>query len=81
MILQNSQPIAGDVAVLTFHTDHKNQEKGFNITFEFTPDGKTYPADSKICDFTTMVLRFLLASNFLNVLPTVKRNHFGQINN
>lgn len=31
---------AGGVAVFTFHTDHKNQEKGFNITFKFTEGGK-----------------------------------------
>ncbi|KAJ7375581.1 NAP1- protein 2, partial [Desmophyllum pertusum] len=30
---------AGDSVVLTFHTDHKNQEKGFHLTFLFSKDG------------------------------------------
>ena len=38
---ESSQLLVGEVAVLTFHTDHKNQKEGFHIIFEFTPDGKT----------------------------------------
>lgn len=31
---------AVEVIVLKFHTDSKNQEKGFYLTFELTTDGK-----------------------------------------
>ncbi|KAL9986761.1 hypothetical protein ACROYT_G000954 [Oculina patagonica] len=37
---------AGGVAVFTFHTDHKNQEKGFNITFKFTEGDSVWDMDN-----------------------------------
>ena len=38
--------VSGDSALLTFHTDSKSEERGFEIEFLFSHDGKQFTSNS-----------------------------------